>query len=43
VGEGVIVRDCRRIGRMRIMPKVGIVYYPVSGKHGSGKGSGGEK
>jgi hypothetical protein len=31
VGEGAIVRDCRRIGRMEVMCKVGKIHYLVSG------------
>jgi hypothetical protein len=40
VGEGAIVRDCRRIGRMWVTCKVGIIDYSVSGEYGGGRGSG---
>jgi hypothetical protein len=38
-GVGAIVRDCRGIGRMGIMCKVGIVDYSVSGECGGGRSS----
>jgi hypothetical protein len=31
VRECAVVRDCRRIGWMGVMWKVGIIYYSVSG------------
>jgi hypothetical protein len=43
VGEGAIVRDCRGIGRMRIICEVGITNYLVSGECGGSKDSVGGK
>jgi hypothetical protein len=38
VGENTIVRDCRVIGRMQVMCKVGIIDYSVSGEYGGREG-----
>jgi hypothetical protein len=43
VGEAAIVRDCRGIGRMEVMFKVGITDYIVSGSCGGGRDSVGGK
>jgi hypothetical protein len=37
VEEGAIIRDCRGIGRMRVMCEVVIIGYSVSGECGGGK------
>jgi hypothetical protein len=38
-GDGAFVRDCRGLGRMRIMCKFGIVDYKLSGEYEGSKGS----
>jgi hypothetical protein len=43
VREDTIVRDCRGIGRMKIMCKVVIIDYSVSGLCGGGRDSGLER
>jgi hypothetical protein len=42
VGEGAVVEDCRGIGRMGVMCKVGITDYSVSAEFGRGRDSGGK-
>jgi hypothetical protein len=39
VREGAFVRDCRGIGQMEVLCRVGIVDCSVSGECGSGKGN----
>jgi hypothetical protein len=40
-GEGTVVRNCREIGRMRVIYKVGIIDYWLSGYCRGGRDSGG--
>jgi hypothetical protein len=40
VGHSAFVRDCRGIGQMEVMCRVGIVDYSVSGGCGGSGGSG---
>jgi hypothetical protein len=42
VGKGAIVRDCREVGRMVVMCKVGTIDYSVSGECGGGRDSRGK-
>jgi hypothetical protein len=40
VGKGVVVRNCRGIGRMGVICKVGILDYSVSNYYGGDRDSG---
>jgi hypothetical protein len=39
VGEGIIVRDCRRIGRIDVMCNISLIDYSVNGECGGGRDS----